>query len=134
MGKTKRPAIITLLSVVDIIAGAVGLAAAGLWLPLVNWIASWSSYVAQYLSWIQGFGTILLGVLGVISLVVGYSLLKGKSWAYYLTLFGYGFGVLSLFTPGGILGLGIVPIIMMVLLLRHDAQEYCHTKIGWSWG
>ena len=133
MGKKKRPAIITFIAILDIITGAVGLAVASLWLPLVDWLATLDTTVAQYITWIQGLGTALLGIGGVISVIVGYSLLKGKSWAYYLTLFGYGLGLMTFFAPGGIVG-AMVSILMMALLLRRDAQDYCKTKIGVAWG
>jgi hypothetical protein len=88
--KPKRPTGVTVLAILDILGGIVGLAAGALFIGIAA-LAS-SSLAAQYpaLGTISGIASILyaLGalalVLGLISIVVAIGFLGGKGWAWTL--------------------------------------------------
>jgi hypothetical protein len=88
--KPKRPTGVTVLAILDILGGIVGLAAGALFIGIAA-LAS-SSLAAQYpaLGSISGIASILyaLGalalILGIISIVVAIGFLGGKGWAWTL--------------------------------------------------
>jgi hypothetical protein len=88
--KPKRPTGVTVLAILDILGGIVGLAAGALFIGIAA-LAS-SSLAAQYpaLGSISGIASILyaLGalalILGIISIVVAIGFLGGRGWAWTL--------------------------------------------------
>jgi hypothetical protein len=128
----KRPTGVTIIAILNIIGGIVmlfgglALVAAGSILP---GLPMTDGELSQVPSWLIGTGAIAIGaiilILGIISFVVAYGLLKGAGWAWTVTV------VLSIVTIvlnaisiatgnfGGIISIIISAIILYYLYRPH---------------
>jgi hypothetical protein len=113
----------------DIIVGLVGLSVAAGWTPIIQWISQSFPSILPYINWLIAIGTIVIGAISAFSIYVGWSFLQGKQWAYYFTLFGYGLGIASFFSPSGIVG-SLVSILMFFLLVLPTTQKFFKTNLN----
>jgi len=130
--KSKRPPVVTFVAIMDILGAiillAIGIGALAL-TTLIEYIPEQLRFIFTWLGYLGG--GILVG-FGLFGFVVAWGLLSRKSWAWWLTLFGYGLG----FAAGlasGVIGF-IISLILMLLWLKRDAQKFFGVNLGWTWG
>jgi hypothetical protein len=140
MSKKKRPILVSIIAFLNLASGAilVGLGLGSIVLPQIKSFWDWFALtgvggaivpILQMLGLV--FGTICL-VAGGLSLILGFLVLKGHPWGYYLILLGYGVGL-----GGGIVSsspvgwaAAIIPLVILLLWLRKDVQDWFDVKLS----
>jgi hypothetical protein len=119
-------AILNIISGIIMLVGGLALVAAGSLLPLLS---MQSSELSGLPSWLIGTAAIAIGatiiILGILSFIVAYGLLKGMGWAWTLTvvlsIISIVLNVISLISGnfGGIVSIIISAIILYYLYRPH---------------
>ncbi len=137
---TSRPMGVTIIAILNIIsgiimlAGGAGLAAAGSVLPTMTTINP-NAGGQMALTGMLGAGAVAVGavliILGIISFVVAWGLLKGKGWAWTVTLIlsiiSFIMGIISV--AGGNVG-GIVNVIISGVVIYYLYRPYVKAYFG----
>ncbi len=134
----ERPLGVTILAILAMISGILtiigGIAFISLG-PLLSMAAHRGAGAALALSFIAPFGTALgavFVVIGIISLIVGWGLWKGSSWAWYLSVILLAISLISsvaqmalapVMAGGGIVSI-IIDVVILYYLFRPHVKEF----------
>ena len=126
----KRPDGVTLLAVLAVLGGILALLGAvfGLMVGQAT-IAGLTGPEAAMASVMLGGMTLYGAVMGVISLVVGWGLWNGKSWAWWLTVIFSALGVLTILMLNP---LAIVNAIILWYMFKPHVKEFFGVEVGFS--
>lgn len=114
-----RPTGVTILAVLEVISGIIAIAGGAMFASISGMIG---------IDYLGAFGGVISGILialGIASFVMAWGLMKGKSWAWTITMI---LTVISLIFDG--LSLNVVGIIIDVIILYYLTRPHVKSYFG----